>query len=106
MYFVSNGSTEKWYASNANNTTQTTTDITSSIALDEDYMRVSIAKSLTDIKYYVDGVLVATHTTNLPTGNNSGGGGALVVGGGNTGIQLGTANIIYLASAEHKLKMF
>lgn len=56
------------YASNANGTTQTRTDISAGITLDDvPHMYRIIFTGGTDIKFYVDGTLEATHTTNLPS---------------------------------------
>lgn len=62
------GGTQTVYASNANGTTQTKTNVTASYT---DSNRTSFAFTVTsgvNIKFYIDGVLVATHTTNMPTG--------------------------------------
>ena len=54
------------YASNANNTTQTTTNISAGLTLtDYNVYRLEYTAS-TDVKFYVNETLVATHTTNLP----------------------------------------
>lgn len=57
--------------SNANGTTQTTTDIKASVTETALNSCASIMDSGTNIKYYVDGTLMATHTTNLPSGDGS-----------------------------------
>jgi hypothetical protein len=59
------------YVSNGDNTTQTKTDITSGITL-TNYLTLRIVyEAGVDIKFYVNGVLEATHTTNLPSGTSS-----------------------------------
>ena len=56
------------YASNADGTTQTTTDISSGITLtNRNAYRIEWDNG-TDIKFYVNDSLKATHTTNLPSG--------------------------------------
>jgi len=40
----------------------------------------------TNIKFYVNNVLLATHTTNLPSGNNAGGGLAIGIVNQYTGV--------------------
>lgn len=62
------GGTHKLYASNANGTTQTKTDIVSGINIDDINTLRIVMNGSTDIKFYVNGVLKATHTTNLPSG--------------------------------------
>lgn len=57
------------YATNANDTTETTTDITSQVTLGDgihtwEWEFIAGSK----INFYFDGTLVATHTTNLPSG--------------------------------------
>lgn len=52
----------------ANNSTRTTT--TTSVAMTTAWTRFSLLTSLTDVKFYIDGNLVATHTTNIPNANN------------------------------------
>lgn len=59
------------YATNANNTTETTTDITASVTLTntpQDWMWIFTTG--TNCKFYWNGTLLATHTTNLPSGTN------------------------------------
>lgn len=78
MRFVLNGTT--LYAHNANGTTATSTDITSGITVTNMNIYEIVYTPWTDIKYYINGNLLATHTTNLPTaaavgfwyGNSSG----------------------------------
>lgn len=63
----------KCYASNADGTTEKTTDITSGInfvAVAHRFEAIFTAGQ--DIKYYIDGDLKATHTDNLPTQTNPG----------------------------------
>ena len=58
-------------ASNSQGTTQTTTDISSGVTMTNLNAYYAVADSGTDIKYYVNGTLKATHTTNLPTGTTN-----------------------------------
>ncbi len=58
-------------ATNANGTTETATTITWDPA--DNNGRWYIKKSTADAKFYLDGALLATHTTNLQTANNIGG---------------------------------
>lgn len=55
-------------ASNANNTTQTVTDVSSGVTWTQYNKLEMIYDGGTDVKFYVNGSLAATHTTNLPTG--------------------------------------
>uniref|UniRef100_A0A6M3Y3G5 Putative lectin/glucanase superfamily protein n=1 Tax=viral metagenome TaxID=1070528 RepID=A0A6M3Y3G5_9ZZZZ len=55
-------------ASNADGTTQTTTDISAGLTLTNVLTYRVIMDSGTNVKFYVDGTLKATHTTNLPSG--------------------------------------
>jgi hypothetical protein len=61
------GGTIKIYAVCGNNTTQTKTELAGLSKV----VRGFAVMSATDIKYYCAGNLVATHTTNLPTGTPS-----------------------------------
>lgn len=56
------------WASNANGSTQTKTDVTASWTGGQTGIFRATMTSGTNIKFYIDGVLVATHTTNNPTG--------------------------------------
>ena len=62
--FILNGST--LYAQNANGTA-TSTDVSSGITVTNWNIYEIVFNPGTDIKYYINGTLVATHTTNLPT---------------------------------------
>jgi hypothetical protein len=53
------------YATNGNGATATQTDITASITLGQ-WNDFKIIRGASDITFYVNGALVATHTTNLP----------------------------------------
>jgi len=57
------------YASNANGTSQTRTDITSGITVNQYNNYLIEVDSGTSIKFYVNGTLVATHTTYMPSGS-------------------------------------
>lgn len=54
------------YASNGNNTTQTKTDVSAGITLSNENKYRIFFDSGTSCKFYINEVLVATHTTNLP----------------------------------------
>lgn len=59
------------YASNANGTTQTKTDVSSGITLTNDNYYRFVYDVGVNIKFYINDVLVATHTTNMPTANTN-----------------------------------
>jgi hypothetical protein len=59
------------YASNADGSAQTKTDVSSGLTLNTVNDYAIIMDSGTNIKFYVNGTLVATHTTNLPSGAHS-----------------------------------
>lgn len=61
-------STATLYASNANGSAQTKTDVTGGRTLSNSFVLYAVMDGSTDIKFYIDGTLVATHTTNLPSG--------------------------------------
>lgn len=63
--FIWNGST--LYAQNANGTNATATDISSGVTITNWNTYEIVFTPGTDIKFYVNGTLKATHTTNLPT---------------------------------------
>lgn len=56
------------YATNGNGTTETATSI-QTLAVNTPLFLYAKMIDATNIKYYVNGALVATHTTNLPTGS-------------------------------------
>lgn len=56
------------YASNAGGGTQTRTDITGTLDMTKNHLLRATVVSGASVKFYVDGVLVATHTTNIPSG--------------------------------------
>lgn len=58
------------YATNANGTTQTKTDVTSGITLTDSNQYRVIWDAGTSAKFYINDTLVATHTTNLPSGTS------------------------------------
>lgn len=82
--FINNAGT--LYAQNANGTA-TSTDITSGITMTNWNLYEIVFTPGTDIKYYINGSLKATHTTNLPTsgtpvlamGTNAGGPGIITM---------------------------
>lgn len=61
-----NGGVDKLWACNSNGTNYNATDITGSYTLTQEHMLELVITS-TDIKYYVDGTLVATHSTYIST---------------------------------------
>jgi len=74
------------YASNADGTTQTKTDISASFTYTVWNTYKIVNDAGTNIKFYVNNVLLATHTTNLPSGNNAGGGLAIGIVNQYTGV--------------------
>lgn len=93
--------TRACYASNADGTTQTSTNITVQIA-DDAWLQYYIDfDGVNDIiRYYINGTLVATHTTNIPTGTNGANGTSLLVSIGNTGAIGGVAPYLRLLTAQ------
>jgi hypothetical protein len=69
MGFILRGTT--LYATNGSGSAQTTTDVSSGITLTGHHSLRCVQNGSTDIKFYINGVLVATHTTNLPSGTFS-----------------------------------
>lgn len=59
------------YASNANATTQTRTDITASVTITNMNTYRIVVDAGTNVKFYVNDSLLATHTTNLPSGTET-----------------------------------
>lgn len=57
------------YASNANGTTQTKTDISSGITFTDRNVYSFRVTGSTSVEFFINGVSKATHTTNLPTSN-------------------------------------
>lgn len=55
-----------WYASNANGTTQTKTAITVPSNAESTGVSLSVMYDGTDLLFYVNGALVATHSSNIP----------------------------------------
>ncbi len=64
---IGNGTARTLYATNANGTTETATAFTPATLSYEDTLLTAIKTGTTNIKYYCNGVLVATHTTTIPT---------------------------------------
>lgn len=56
-----------WQAKTENNNSITTTTL--DVAPSTSYQTLKIVATTSDVKFYVDGVLKATHTTNIPTVN-------------------------------------
>lgn len=67
---ITSSGTTTFYAVNASGTTNTNTALTGITASDVNHWRV-VADSGTNIKYYCNYTLKATHTTNLPSGDNA-----------------------------------
>jgi hypothetical protein len=61
------GRDNKLYASNFNGTNQTITDISTVTHTNENYYRIIYTAGVS-AKFYVNDILLATHTTNLPSG--------------------------------------
>ncbi len=55
------------YASNADGTSETRTDVTKGITLTNFNSYRMVFTAATDAKFYINDVLVATHTTNIPS---------------------------------------
>ena len=55
------------YVTNADGTTQKKTDIHSQLTLTNPNSIAFVITGTTDIKFYINGILVATHTDNIPT---------------------------------------
>lgn len=68
MRFVMNNAT--LYAVTSNNSAVTATDITSGITVSNLNIYEIVWTNGVDVKFYVNGVLKATHTTNIPTTGN------------------------------------
>ena len=64
--------TTTFSVTNANGTTETATVITGPEVTNTEYTFAARKDGTTDIKYYLDKTLKATHTTNLPSGNDIG----------------------------------
>ena len=62
--FKANGATQTWVVYVSNGTTSQ--QVNTGIALDTAYHTLTVLYSTTSITFYIDGVLVATVTTNLP----------------------------------------
>lgn len=83
---------ETLYASNADNTDQTYTDVSAGITL-TNYNAYSIEyTAATSIKFFVNGTLVATHTTNIPSGSTNFAMGFAIESGGGAATYLVVAN--------------
>ena len=61
-----NAASNAWFASNGGGAATTTTSLSASIAASNRHV-LEFCMHDTSIEFFVDGVLVATHTTNLPT---------------------------------------
>ena len=65
-FFIEDGTL---WASNADGTTQTATDISAGITVTNKHT-YRVIRDTSEIRFYVDNVLKATHSTNLPTSNS------------------------------------
>lgn len=65
-----NGGVDKLWACNSNGANYNATDITGAYNLAQEHIFELVITS-TSIKYYVDGTLVATHSTYIPTGTSA-----------------------------------
>lgn len=69
--FESDAANTKLYARTSNGTTATRTDITSGLTISNwNLYRIEVDLTNTNVKFYVNNVLKATHTTNLPSTSN------------------------------------
>lgn len=96
--------TATFYASNSNGTTQTTTDITayvnsttSNSKIDKVHIEMT---SGTNIKFWVNNTLVATHTTNLPTGTDGNNGTILLANMSGDGGSVSNQLQVYYMNCE------
>lgn len=64
--FIKVGGTTTSYATSGDGTTEQATSITAAIGSGNDNT-FSFVQSATDVKFYVNGTLVATHSTNIPS---------------------------------------
>jgi len=102
VYCTVSAGVATWYATNANGTTQTTTDITSymnqasSTGLYE-RIRIDYDGVNDEIKYYINGTLRATHTTNIPTGVSANGQVLLFLHGNTTGTVDNQARLVNMS---------
>lgn len=71
--FEWDGANSKLYAVTSNGSANTRTDITGSLTVSNWHMyriEVDLAAGTPNVKFYVNGTLKATHTTNLPSSSN------------------------------------
>lgn len=89
------GTGDKLWAVNSSTTAQTSTDITGALTL-TNFLILEMVITSTSIKFYVNGTLVATHTTNIPA---TGSGSYIGWGGEYNGVMSGsiTVNPIFLS---------
>lgn len=99
IYRTTGSGSSTYTASNANGTTQTSTTFTGPTNEKFASWRIDYTAGV-DIKYYLNGTLMATHTTNLPSGAQTTTGTSLTIAIGNTGAQSGAANELYVSAAK------
>lgn len=99
IYRTTGSGSSTYTASNANGTTQTSTTFTGPTNEKFASWRIDYIAG-TSVKYYLNGTLMATHTTNLPTGAQTISGTSLTVAIGNTGAQVGAAPELAVVSAK------
>jgi hypothetical protein len=90
--------TGKLFTSNADGSTNTNTDVSSGLTLNTGHHYYMVGTDGTDVKFYVDQTLEATHTTNLPTGQTTTGN-FMTVGQENDGT--GTEVVVYAKYMEY-----
>jgi hypothetical protein len=65
IYFDSSEDSDNWICATGNGSAQTKT-VTTAIVAQNSPALLEVRNDETDIKFYINGTLVATHTTNLP----------------------------------------
>lgn len=103
IYRTTGSGASTFTASNANGTTQTSTTFTGPTNDKYASWRIDFTAG-SDIKFYLNGTLVATHTTNLPTGAQTVSGTSLCIAIGNTGTQVGAAPELMVVSAKMEIE--
>lgn len=67
VFFDYTAGQNNWRCNTRSNNTSTTTDSGVAVTTAYSTLRIVIDAAATEVNFYIDGVLVATHTTNIPT---------------------------------------
>lgn len=71
-YFMHDNSSGNWVCKTRSNSSETSTNSNVAVSTSSsfDILKVDVNSNASEVKFYINGNLVATHTTNIPSGTN------------------------------------